>query len=137
MLRALAASVAVGLSAPALGTYLVQRRLSLIGDGLGHVALTGVGVGLLLQRSPVIWAVIVAALGAIAVELIRERGRTSGDIALAILFYGGLAGGVVLVGLAHESASLTSYLFGSPLATTPVEKSSRYGRPFRRGTATP
>ena len=121
MLRALAASVAVGLSAPALGTYLVQRRLSLIGDGLGHVALTGVGVGLLLQRSPVIWAVIVAALGAIAVELIRERGRTSGDIALAILFYGGLAGGVVLVGLAHESASLTSYLFGSPLATTPQD----------------
>jgi zinc transport system permease protein len=121
MLRALAASVAVGLSAPALGTYLVQRRLSLIGDGLGHVALTGVGVGLLLNRSPVIWAVIVAALGAIAVELIRERGRTSGDIALAILFYGGLAGGVVLIGLANGSASLTSYLFGSPLATTPQD----------------
>jgi zinc transport system permease protein len=118
MLRALAASVAVGLSAPALGTYLVQRRLSLIGDGLGHVALTGVGVGLLLQGSPVIWAVIVAAVGAIAVELIRERGRTSGDIALAILFYGGLAGGVVLIGLAHGNASLTSYLFGSPLSTT-------------------
>jgi zinc transport system permease protein len=118
MIHALLASVAVGLSAPALGTYLVQRRLSLIGDGLGHVALTGVGVGLLLHGSPVIWAVVVAAIGAVAVELIRERGRTSGDIALAVLFYGGLAGGVVLVGLAHANASLTSYLFGSPMTTT-------------------
>ena len=77
----------------------MQRRLSLIGDGIGHVALTGVGVGLLLHQSPVLTAVIVAAIGAIGVELVRERGRTSGDLALALLFYGGIAGGVVLVGL--------------------------------------
>ena len=42
-------------------------------------------------------AVVVAALGAVAIELVRERGRTSGDVALAILFYGGISGGVVLV----------------------------------------
>ena len=44
-------------------------------------------------------AVIVAAVGAVAIELVRERGRTSGDLALALLFYGGIAGGVLLVGL--------------------------------------
>src|SRR5918912_446839 len=93
MLRALVGALVIGLTAPALGIYLVQRRLSLIGDGIGHVALTGVGVGLLLGRSPVITAVIVSALGAIGVELVRQRGRTSGDLALALLFYGGIAGG--------------------------------------------
>ena len=114
LLLALGGALIIGLVAPALGIYLVQRRLSLIGDGIGHVALTGVGVGLLFDQSPVVTAVIVAALGAVGVELVRERGRTSGDVALALLFYGGIAGGVVLVGLSDGSnANLTQYLFGS------------------------
>ena len=119
MIRALVGALIIGLVAPALGIYLVQRRLSLIGDGIGHVALTGVGVGLLLDRSPVVSAVIVSAIGAVGVELVRQRGRTSGDLALALLFYGGIAGGVVLVGLSSDSsnANLMQYLFGS-LTTT-------------------
>ena len=119
MLRALAGALIIGVAAPALGIYLVQRRLSLIGDGIGHVALTGVGVGLLFNQSPVLTAVVVAAIGAVGVELVRERGRTSGDLALALLFYGGIAGGVVLVGLSDDSgsANLVQYLFGS-LTTT-------------------
>lgn len=122
MVRAMVGALIIGLAAPALGIYLVQRRLSLIGDGIGHVALTGVGVGLLLNRSPVITAVIVSAIGAVGVELIRQRGRTSGDLALALLFYGGIAGGVVLVGLSADStnASLMQYLFGS-LTTTSAQ----------------
>jgi zinc transport system permease protein len=120
MIRALIGVTLTGLIAPAIGIYLVQRRLSLIGDGLGHVALTGVGVGLLLNQQPVLMAVIVAALGAVAVELVRERGRTSGDVALAILFYGGISGGVMLVSVSSGSSgsSLISYLFGSPLTAS-------------------
>jgi zinc transport system permease protein len=123
MIRALIGALVIGLTAPALGIYLVQRRLSLIGDGVGHVALTGVGVGLVLNHSPVITAVIVAALGAVAIELIRERGRTSGDVALALLFYGGIAGGVMLVGLSNNSsnANLMAYLFGSLTTTSPED----------------
>lgn len=120
MQRALIAALIIGLAAPALGIYLVQRRLALIGDGVGHVALTGVGAGLLLKQSPVLVAVIVASLGAITIELVRARGRTSGDLALALLFYGGIAGGVVLVGLSDStSANLNAYLFGS-LSTIPT-----------------
>ena len=123
MIRALIAALIIGVTAPALGIYLVQRRLSLIGDGIGHVALTGVGVGLLLDRSPVLTAVVVAALGAVAIELIRERGRTSGDMALALLFYGGIAGGVMLVGLSgnRSNANLMAYLFGSLTTTSPTD----------------
>ncbi|GAA3773035.1 metal ABC transporter permease [Plantactinospora mayteni] len=123
MIRALVGALVIGLAAPALGVYLVQRRMSLIGDGVGHVALTGVGVGLLLDQSPVLTAVIVAAVAAVAIELIRERGRTSGDVALAMLFYGGIAGGVMLVGLSgsRSNANLMAYLFGSLTTTSPED----------------
>jgi zinc transport system permease protein len=114
MVRALIAAAVTGLSAPAIGTYLVQRRLALLGDGLGHVAVTGVALGLLTGTSPTWFAVAVAVAGAVAVEVIRERGHTSGDVALALLFYGGLAGGVLITGLAGQSASrLQEFLFGS------------------------
>src|SRR6266511_3013658 len=135
MVRALIGALVTGVTAPAIGTYLVQRRLSLIGDGLGHVALTGVGVGLLLHRSPVLAAIIVAAIGAVAIELVRERGKTSGDVALAILFYGGISGGVVLVNLSagQTNRSLVSYLFGSPLTTSPSDLVVIVARRLRAG----
>lgn len=114
MRRALIAAVFTGLAAPAIGTFLVQRRLALLGDGLGHVALTGVAIGLLTGVAPPITAVLVAALGAVLIELLRMYGRTSADVALAMLFYGGLAGGVLLTSLADESTnSLNAYLFGA------------------------
>jgi zinc transport system permease protein len=114
MQRALIAAVFTGLAAPAVGTYLVQRRLSLMGDGIGHVAVTGVALGLLTGASPTWTAVVVAALGAIVIEVVRGRGHTNGDVALALMFYGGLAGGVLLTGLGGQSTSLLqTYLFGS------------------------
>ena len=114
MVRALIAAAVTGLAAPAIGTYLVQRRLALLGDGLGHVAVTGVALGLLTGTSPTWLAVVVAVLGAVGIEMIREQGHTSGDVALALLFYGGLAGGVLITGLADQTAArLQEYLFGS------------------------
>ncbi|GAA3131927.1 metal ABC transporter permease [Planomonospora alba] len=115
MQRALIAALLIGLTAPAVGTFIVQRRLALLGDGIGHVALTGVALGFLTGTAPVLTAVLVAVLGAVAIELVRARGRTSGDVALALLFYGGIAGGVLLISLAPggSNATLTSYLFGS------------------------
>ena len=114
MQRALLAAVFTGLAAPAVGTYIVQRRLALMGDGIGHVAVTGVALGLLTGASPTWTAVVVAVIGAILIEVIRERGHTNGDVALALLFYGGLAGGVLITGLAGQSAArLQTYLFGS------------------------
>lgn len=124
--RSLIAALVVGLSAPVVGTYLVQRRLSLMGDGIGHVALTGVALGWLAGAAAgaaqadayaIPGAMLAAIAGAITIEMVRARGRTSGDVALALLFYGGIAGGVALIGLAGgTNANLMGYLFGS-LAT--------------------
>jgi len=120
MQRALVAAVLVGLTAPAVGVFLVQRRLALMGDGIGHVALTGVALGFLLGTAPVLTAVVVATVGALVIELVRQQGRSGGDVALALLFYGGIAGGVLLIGLSPggSNANLLSYLFGSLTAVT-------------------
>lgn len=120
MRRALIAAVLVGLTAPSVGIYLVQRRMSLIGDGMGHIALTGVGIGLLMGQAPILAALGVAVVGAVAVELVRVRGRTSSDIALSLLFYGGIAGGVVLVSKASSGlpVNLDAYLFGAITTTS-------------------
>ncbi|QOV38461.1 metal ABC transporter permease [Streptomyces ferrugineus] len=123
MQRALLAAVLVGITAPAVGIYLVQRRQALMGDGIGHVAMTGVGLGFLLSWSPVWMATLVSVLGAVAMELIRWYGRMRGDLALAMLFYGGMAGGVMLINLAPggSNANLTSYLFGSLSTVSPED----------------
>lgn len=120
------AALLVGVSAPVVGTYLVHRRLAMLGDGIGHVALTGVAVGWLVgsvaNLSPIdqlaVPGAIVASIGAaVIIEWVRRSGRTSADVILALLFYGGIAAGVVIIGLAGGSSTqLNSYLFGS-LAT--------------------
>ena len=68
-------------------------------------------------------AVVVAAIGAVVIELVRQHGRTSGDVALALMFYGGIAGGVLLIGLADDggNATLLSYLFGSLTSVAPYD----------------
>jgi zinc transport system permease protein len=116
MQLALAGGLLVGACAPLIGTFLVQKRLSLLGDGVGHVAFAGVAAGLLLGVWP-IWTALVAALaGAIGIEWLRSHGRASGDMALALFFYSGIAGGVVLTGLAGSlNAGTLNYLFGSIL----------------------
>ncbi|MCZ2814119.1 metal ABC transporter permease [Modestobacter sp. VKM Ac-2979] len=120
MRLALAAAVLVGLTAPTVGVYLVQRRLSLIGDGLGHVALLGVAVGLVTRSAPVLTALLATVAGAVAVEVLRARRSASADVALAIMFYGGLAGGVVVVTRAPAGTPITldGYLFGALTTTT-------------------
>nr|WP_199539119.1 metal ABC transporter permease [Desertihabitans brevis] len=123
MRRALLVALLTGVMAPAIGTYVVQRRLSLLGDGLGHIAIAGVGLALLTGTQPLPVAVVVAVLGAVLVELLRQHGRASGDVGLAILFYGGLAAGVLMAGITGAGAgALSQYLFGSltSLTTTDV-----------------
>ncbi|WP_059013450.1 metal ABC transporter permease [Streptomyces specialis] len=123
MQRALLAALLIGVAAPAVGIYLVQRRQALMGDGIGHVALTGVALGFLLSTNPVWMAVAVSAVGAVAMELLRSSGRARGDIALAMLFYGGMAGGVMIINLAPggSTANLTSYLWGSVTTVSPSD----------------
>ncbi|HLG09779.1 MAG TPA: metal ABC transporter permease [Gaiellaceae bacterium] len=119
MRLALGAGAVVGVLAPAVGFFLVQRRQSLTGDGIGHVAFAGVAAGILLDVAPVLTALVFAVVGGIAIELLRSRGGAAGDQALALVFYTGIALGVVLVSSAGAlNVDLFQYLFGSILTVT-------------------
>ena len=121
--RMLLVALLVGLAAPIVGTYLVQRRMALLGDGIGHVALAGVAAGWLAgslagfeQRDALAipGAIVFAILAAAVIERMRSHGTTGADVVMAILFYGGIAAGVLLIGAAGgTNANLLGYLFGS------------------------
>ncbi len=119
MRLAFASGTVIGLLAPAVGFFLVQRQLSLIGDGIGHVAFAGVAAGYLFGLPPVLTALVAAVTGATAIEWLRTRRHAAGDQALALVFYTGIAAGIVLVSAAGAlNVDLFGFLFGSILTTT-------------------
>ncbi len=125
MQLALLSGLVVGACAPLIGTFLVQKRLSLMGDGVGHMAFAGVAAGLLAGVSPLWTALVAAVAGAVTIEWLRLHQRASGDLALAVFFYTGIAGGVVLTGLAGSlNAGVLTYLFGSVLTVSPADARS-------------
>ena len=82
--------------------------------------MAGVALGLVLDRSPVAFALLAAVVASVVVELLRMKGGAAGEVALAIVFYGGIAAGVVLASRSPAgSRSLNAYLFGS-ITTTSV-----------------
>jgi zinc transport system permease protein len=117
MRLALIAGLVVGACAPLIGAFLVQKRMSLMGDGIGHLAFAGVAIGLLVNVWPIWTALLAAVAGAVVVEWLRAHGRTSGDLALALCFYGGIALAVVLASRSESgtSVNVVPYLFGSIL----------------------
>jgi zinc transport system permease protein len=118
--RALIACVAVGASSPTIGAFLVQKRLSLVGDGVGHVAFAGVGLGLLVGVWPVWTALAFAVVGAVGVEMLRARKKAGGDLALALFFYAGIALGTVFAAKAGDlDLEALPYLFGDPCKISP------------------
>lgn len=120
--RAYVAGALVGVAAPVVGCFLVQRRLSLIGDGMGHLAFAGVAIGVALGFAPVWSALAVAVLGALLLERLRARGRLSSDLSLALIFYFGIALGlVVLSATGRFSGTAFGVLFGSIFSTTAEE----------------
>jgi zinc transport system permease protein len=122
MRLAFAIGAIVGVLAPAVGFFLVQRQQSLIGDGIGHVAFAGVAIGYLVGISPVLTALVAAVVGAVAIEWLRSRRHAAGDQALALVFYTGLALGVVLISVAGAlNVNLLAFLFGSILTVTTTD----------------
>jgi zinc transport system permease protein len=121
MQRALAAGLVVGAFAPMIGTFLVQKRMSLIGDGIGHLAFAGVALGAVAGVYPLWTALGVSVAGALGVERLRARRRASGDLALALFFYSGIALGIVLLSRQLNPTNVLVYLFGQILTVTAGE----------------
>lgn len=114
MQRAWLAGLIMATICPLIGSFLVLRRQSLIGDGLGHIAFAGVTGGALWGYSPVISAAVATIIGALAIERVRVRLSESADMVLAIFFYSGMGLAAIFTGLNKEGGfNLGSVLFGS------------------------
>lgn len=115
MQQAIIACVVVCAVAPTVGAFVVQRRQSLIGDGMGHVAFAGVGLAFLAAVDPFLGAIALSVLAAVALTRL-QRGGLGGDVALALIFYGGIALGFLFMAKAGVGVNrLVGFLFGSPL----------------------
>jgi len=121
MQRALVAGVCIGVVTPLVGSFLVHRQMSFIGDTLAHTAFAGVAVGLFvnsalaLSVSPYLTALVFAVLSSFVIQTISERTEAYGDVSMAIVLSGGFALGTVVIGLTSGgiAVSVNQYLFGS------------------------
>lgn len=119
MQRALLAGLLVAGIAATLGVFLVLRGSAMIGDGLAHIAFSGVALGLVANVYPLGLALLAAVLAAVGIHALRSRGVVLTDTAIAIFFTTGLALAVLLVSLGRGfNVDLFSYLFGSILGVS-------------------
>ena len=119
MQRAFAAAVVVGALCSAMGTYVVLRKLSFIGDGLAHASFAGIAIAYLRGANFYAGAAIATIVTALGIGFVHRRGRVSLDTAIGVLFTGAFALGVFLMSRAPQATvDLQSYLFGSILGVS-------------------
>lgn len=114
----IAGLIMVAIAAP-MGCLMVWQRLAFLSDTLGHAAVMGVGLGLLLEVTPVFGVLAVALLIVYSLNRVNSLNSALSETTLAIISHTGLAGGIILVGLLPaQSVNLEAILFGDLLATT-------------------
>ncbi len=114
--RALIAGVLVGFLGSFYGVFVVQRKMSFLGNGLAHAAFGGVALGLLLQAEPLWIALPFTILVAILITLLKEKTTLEIDTSIGIFFALSMALGIIFLSLKKDySVDAFSYLFGSIL----------------------
>ncbi|MDR0397326.1 MAG: metal ABC transporter permease [Oscillospiraceae bacterium] len=104
----------------ALGTLVVNGQLAFFSDSLGHSALTGIALGLMLGLRAPLWAMLAfGAAFAIALCAVKSRGAASTDTTIGVFSSTAMALGVVLLSLRGEFAKYSNYLVGDLLSISP------------------
>ncbi|MGA2297738.1 MAG: metal ABC transporter permease [FCB group bacterium] len=115
--KAIIAGILVGFLGSYYGVFIVQRKMSFMGDGLAHAAFGGVALGIMLQTEPLWIAVPFTILVAILITWLKDRTKLGIDTSIGILFAVSVALGIIFLTLKRNyTADAFSYLFGSILA---------------------
>ena len=119
MVRAFIVGILVSLCASLLGTSLVLKRYSMIGDGLSHVGFAALAIAYAFHQKPLTIAIPACIVAAFLLLQIKDSSRVKGDSATALLCSGSLAIGVMTISLTTGmNTDVCNYMFGSILAMT-------------------
>lgn len=122
--RALLAAMVTSAACAVVGTFIVLRGMTFLGDALAHAILPGVALGYLIhrgERSAVFyWALGTGVITSLAIGAVGKHGRLKEDTAIGIVFAGMFALGIGLISTARGYAvDLVHFLFGNVLAVSP------------------
>jgi len=116
MIRALLSGVFISILLGWLGTFVVTRKMSFIGDGIAHASLAGIALAVLLGWAPIPTAVILASIIAVIIYFLEKKTNISSDMAIALMLTTGMAIGIILLSFYQGyQPELMSYLFGNIL----------------------
>jgi manganese/iron transport system permease protein len=119
MRRAFIEVVLMGAVTGAIGTYVVLRGLSFIGDALSHAIFPGIVIAFLLGQSIFAGALVFGILTSGAIAVVATSRRVKEDSAIGVMFAGAFALGVVLISSSRNfTRDLASFLFGNVLGVT-------------------
>ncbi|MGE5672420.1 MAG: metal ABC transporter permease [Mycobacterium leprae] len=114
MQRALLAGIIIAVISPAIGLFLVLRRLSQFGDTLAHVSLAGVAAGMLTGTYPVAVSLGFAVAASLIMDWLRQSYRKYSELSVAIMLSASLGLAVVLLSMTRSGGGdIMGYLFGS------------------------
>ena len=105
-----------------LGTMAVQQQMAFFSDALGHSALTGIGLGIVLgMRDDLLSMLIFGVVWAIAISRIKQTGTTSADTIISVFSSTSIALGLVILAHGGGFAKYSTLLIGDVLAVTPQD----------------
>lgn len=117
MQRALLAGILAVVATSIVGTWVVIRGLTFLGDALAHGVVPGLALATLWGFSPFLGAMTAALVMALAVSVVSNRTTLREDTGIGLLFVGMLALGVIIVSRSNSFATdVTNLLFGEVLA---------------------
>lgn len=116
IIRAFFAGSLAAITCAIVGTWVVMRGLTFMGDALAHGVLPGIAIAFLVGVDLSIGAFLSAIVMVIGINLVNRSSRLSTDTGIGLLFVGMLALGVVIISRTRSfTGDLTSFLFGSVL----------------------
>lgn len=119
MVRGLIAGLMISLCAALLGTPLILKRYSMIGDGLSHVSFGAMAIATALNWAPLSIAIPVVTLASILLLNLSEKEGLRSDAFLGLISTGSMALGVSAMSLTKGmNIDVTNFMFGSILAMT-------------------
>ena len=117
--RALVGGSLAAIALAIVGTWVVIRGMTFLGDALVHGVVPGIALAILLDVSVLLGAAIAAFVMIAGINLVHRQTTFSEDTGIGLLFVGMLGLGVILISRTDSySGSLTSILFGDALGVT-------------------